>query len=386
MRRSNNWNHWVLAVCLTIGLSSTAWAGGKYNVAGMGTNRIVTQGLNAAQSLSRSTQIQQNFGANTAVKGLTSNSTSTMRFGSGPTTFGSGLYNGSNTISGSVRRLPTSNGSGTFNGAVGTSQTTSQFNAAQLNKFKQFPGNNGPTTANSTSTSSVVKSGVTNKVSPATVGTITTSPLSTPVKPKTAACIPPICPPHCPPHCPPYWPFPLGPIVVVTPPIIILPAPVTVVTKTVVVGKPVGVARAIDLELVGLQLVDNGNVEEQIGPRYRTWVRNNGSTAIHTEFKIAILAADGEQPKPESPNVTGRMSSIEAGQTIAIDLRLPLAALVMGRDAQGNPAPFSKLFVWIDSAQEILESSETNNATMMARGEIPLANSPETKPAGQPKS
>jgi hypothetical protein len=165
-----------------------------------------------------------------------------------------------------------------------------------------------------------------------------------------------------------------------------LPAPVVVVTKTVVVGKPVGVAKAIDLELVGLQLVDNGDIAEQIGPRYRVWVRNNGSTAVHTEFKIAILAADGEQPKPESPNVTGRVSSIEAGQTIAIDLRLPLAALVMSRDTHGNPAPFSKLFVWIDSAQEIKESSETNNATMMARGEIPLVDSPEAKPAGLKRS
>jgi hypothetical protein len=178
----------------------------------------------------------------------------------------------------------------------------------------------------------------------------------------------------------------LRPIIIVTTPIVILPAPVTVVSKTIVVaGGPAAVARPIDLELVGLQLVDEGSVEEQIGPRYRIWTHNNGSTAIHTEFKVAILAADGDQPKPESPQVAGRVSAIEAGQTLAIELRLPVTANELGRDAQGNPVAFSKLFVWIDSLREIKESNENNNATLMARGEIPLANPPPAKAGEQPK-
>jgi hypothetical protein len=390
MPRTNDWSRFAGVAILSLGLlaATAGLAAGKGKSGGGQINHA------GGQNFVRSSPTNQFFSQTYTTQGLHKQSTSFVpQSGQGPSF--SGIGSTSNTFSRGTSRVPGTNTIGTFSG-LGTNLN----NNPQTGKFKkpQSLGSLGiPVGGTSTTigtlprgakitlpnggigvpaggTTSTIKSlpvGSTTYVPSSGLGTIANPVVSIKPSHTIASCLPPICPPHCPPHCPKFWPFPLPPICVITPPIVILPAPVTVVNRTVVVvARPVLVGQPIDLELVGLQLVDEGNRDEQIGPRYRVWVRNNGP-ALHTEFKVTILAANRDQPKPELPNVSGRVSTIEASQTIAVDLRLPLAAHELGHDAQGNAIPFSKLFVWIDSAQEIKESNEDNNATMMSRTEIP---------------
>lgn len=365
------------------------------------------------QNFVRSNQTNQFFSQNGSNQGLSKKSTIFVPK-NGQTSGFSGIgstSSTSSTFSRNASRVTGPNGIGTFSGSA-----TGLNNYPKFDKFKKQQSTGGlgfPSTVAGTTTgtasgtaTSTTKTKVSSSGISLPVGGVNTTVKSLPsdfkkhvptgglgisnpivsIKSshKFVTCLPPICPPHCPPHCPKYWPFPVPPIFVVTPPIVILPTPVTVVNRTVVVApRPVLVNQPIDLELVGLQLVDDGSRDEQIGPRYRVWVRNNGPV-LHTEFKVTILAANGDEPKPELPNVSGRVSTIEAGQTIAVDLRLPPTASELGRDDKGNGVPFAKLFVWIDSAQEIKESKEDNNATMMARTEIPTVETALAKAEGQP--
>ena len=45
----------------------------------------------------------------------------------------------------------------------------------------------------------------------------------------------------------------------------------------------------VDLELVAIRFVDNGNAEKNIGPRYRVLVRNNGKQAVDHPFNVAAV-------------------------------------------------------------------------------------------------
>ena len=45
----------------------------------------------------------------------------------------------------------------------------------------------------------------------------------------------------------------------------------------------------VDLELVAIRFVDNGNAEKNIGPRYRVLIRNNGKQAVDHPFNVAAV-------------------------------------------------------------------------------------------------
>jgi len=438
MPRTTHWIKLTPAIVFTIGLVAAlaGSAAAKDKPAGGQVGR------SGSQNFVRSNQFNPSFSQNNGMQSLSKKSTPFVpKTSQGASSSGISGISGTSSTSSTFNRntsrfsgpstIGTFSGQGTFNGQ-GTNSTNNPQFGPQFGKIKKqqtttglgFPstvtgttgisgttgitGTNGkpaktPIDFSRTTKTKVSSSGISlpvggvhttvkslpgdfkKHVPTGGVGTIKNPIVSIKPSHKFVTCLPPICPPHCPPHCPKYWPFPVPPIFVITPPIVILPTPVIVVNRTVVVApRPVLVNQPIDLELVGLQLVDDGSRDEQIGPRYRVWVRNNGPV-LHTEFKVTILAANGEEPKPELPNVSGRVSTIEAGQTIAVDLRLPPTASELGRDAQGNAIPFARLFVWIDSAQEIKESKEDNNATMMARTEIPTVEAALAKADEAPK-
>ncbi|MFH1923078.1 MAG: hypothetical protein ABIP48_24715, partial [Planctomycetota bacterium] len=143
--------------------------------------------------------------------------------------------------------------------------------------------------------------------------------------------------------------------------------PLPVVTcGTWVDAEPVVVRAELDLELLAIRFVDPGHPEEQLGPRYRVWLRNNSTEAINNPFDVVLFASDDEKLAANAPHAGLRVTSIEAGGVQSIDIRLPVEVYSMGKDAQGEPAPFGTLHALVDANREIVETSEINNGVTLA--------------------
>lgn len=125
-----------------------------------------------------------------------------------------------------------------------------------------------------------------------------------------------------------------------------------------------------DLQLLAVRFVDAGHPEEQVGPRFRVWVRNNSPQDISTPFNVSVIAANGDRLSEGLPQAGLRFESIRTGETQSVDLRLPWDVYDMNRDAEGRPAPFAQLHAIVDSHGEIAETSESNNGIVLKREEI----------------
>ncbi|MBN2217486.1 MAG: hypothetical protein JW719_08925, partial [Pirellulales bacterium] len=144
------------------------------------------------------------------------------------------------------------------------------------------------------------------------------------------------------------------------------PLPVVVSGTWVDVAKVEMPADDFDLQLMAVRFVDPGHPDEKLGPRYRVWVRNNSAVAIDRPFDVVLLAGNDDKAAPELPWAGIRIDAIGAGETRAVDIRLPFDVQTMGRDEQGRPAPFSTLHVLVDGNRAIDEISEVNNGTTLA--------------------
>jgi hypothetical protein len=135
--------------------------------------------------------------------------------------------------------------------------------------------------------------------------------------------------------------------------------------------KPVVVEpEATDLQLVAVRFVDPGHPEERTGPRYRVWFRNNSDHAVTTPFNVMLFAANGDRLTADLPQAGARVTSIEAGDTQSVDVRLPVEVLTMSQDARGNPAPFSVLHVLVDANLEVQDGTRNNNGIRLSPTEI----------------
>lgn len=147
------------------------------------------------------------------------------------------------------------------------------------------------------------------------------------------------------------------------------PLPV-VASGTWVDLKPVVVEEGNDLQLLAVRFVDPGHPEEKMGPRYRVWFRNNGQRAVTIPFNIVALTSMDDQLVAGLPQAGLRVTSIEAADTQSVDIRLPVEALSMGRDSQGNPEAFRTLHVLVDTNHEARDIHLENNGTRVSRTEI----------------
>ena len=64
------------------------------------------------------------------------------------------------------------------------------------------------------------------------------------------------------------------------------------------------------------------------------------------------------------------MTSIEAGDTQSVDIRLPIEVYSMNRDAAGQPAPFEFLHFFVDANREVNDVTRTNNGAVVPREEM----------------
>ena len=87
-----------------------------------------------------------------------------------------------------------------------------------------------------------------------------------------------------------------------------------------------------DLQLLAVRFVDPGHPEEELGPRYRVWVRNNGEETLSRSFNVVLLASVDGRPEADSPQSGVRVEGIEPGEIQSMDIRLPIESLDMADD------------------------------------------------------
>jgi hypothetical protein len=123
----------------------------------------------------------------------------------------------------------------------------------------------------------------------------------------------------------------------------------------------VAVPQGLDLQLLAVRMLDSGDPDQQQGPAFRVWFRNNSAVAINHPFNILTLAARDTQPTADLPQAGVRVASIDAGQTLSVDIRLPVEA---------NQPGFPMLHVLVDSHREIPEVDKTNNGLVINRADV----------------
>ena len=194
-------------------------------------------------------------------------------------------------------------------------------------------------------------------------------------------------------HCRPWWdPRPIWcrPVrcVVVVEPWVVWSVPVWTPLPEVAAGTWVEVQRPVvpeeqfDLQLLAVRFVDPGHPDEKLGPRYRVWVRNNSQQAVTRPFDVRLFVTPGEHLDPKAPQAAVRVTSIEAGATQSIDLRLPF--LETGAAGADDKPPFAFLHVLVDANREIRDANLANNGA-----KLPIAEALPVDPAAfetDPKS
>ena len=122
-----------------------------------------------------------------------------------------------------------------------------------------------------------------------------------------------------------------------------------------------------DLELLCVHC--DGTVDPRNGPVFEVTLRNNSQENL--EHVVLSAVAVLGQIHDQSPTSVVSIRQIGATETISIRIQLPASSMVMG--PVGSPVqPFETLVVAVDSLDELIESNELNNVSILRRGEIPM--------------
>ncbi|MDB5386187.1 MAG: hypothetical protein JWM11_1833 [Planctomycetaceae bacterium] len=133
---------------------------------------------------------------------------------------------------------------------------------------------------------------------------------------------------------------------------------------------PVVINNGVDVQLLATRFVDPGHPDQQLGPRFRVWFRNNSPFAINQPFNVLLLASNDGSAREGLPEAGLRIPGMAPGEIQSVDIRLPFAANVLGRSPQNNATPFSYLSVFVDSHNELVELNKANNGATLVRGDI----------------
>lgn len=147
--------------------------------------------------------------------------------------------------------------------------------------------------------------------------------------------------------------------------------PLPVVTCGTWVDVPYSVTPSgYDLQLLAVRFVDPGHPDENLGPRYRVWLRNNSPVPVQSPFNVLLLAANSPQFTQGVPEAGVTVDTMEPGAVVPVDIRLPMEANRMHVTESGQRTPFTNLHVLVDSHRELAENDETNNGLVIHRDEI----------------
>ncbi|MGA2797252.1 MAG: hypothetical protein ABSE63_06735 [Thermoguttaceae bacterium] len=148
------------------------------------------------------------------------------------------------------------------------------------------------------------------------------------------------------------------------------PMPIVQCGTWVDVQRPVLDVAQNDLQLLAVRFVDPGHPEEKLGPRYRVWFRNNGDQPVETPFNVMLFAGNDDKLTADLPRSGVRVKAIDPGDVQSVDIRLPLEATTMWRDADGKATPFQVLHVMVDANREIVDANPANNGAAIQRDEV----------------
>lgn len=122
-----------------------------------------------------------------------------------------------------------------------------------------------------------------------------------------------------------------------------------------------------DLELLGVHC--DGTVDPRNGPVFEVTLRNNSQETLE-HVTLSAVAVRG-QIHGQSPTSVVSIGQIGATETISIRMQLPASSMVMG-PVGSAVQPFETLVIAVDSFDELIESNELNNVSILRRGEIPM--------------
>jgi hypothetical protein len=97
-----------------------------------------------------------------------------------------------------------------------------------------------------------------------------------------------------------------------------------------------------------------------VGAVYRISVRNSGTVDIAQPFQIAVLVGKASGAGTEPP-VTAEVAGLAVGAAATVDVQL---------DAVRAPLAGRRLYVVVDSQQQLAEADETNNLAELEMAEI----------------
>ncbi len=142
-----------------------------------------------------------------------------------------------------------------------------------------------------------------------------------------------------------------------------LPAPVTVVE--VPTNSVDGLfssldASGVDLLVAQVQIVEAGN--SQNGPLLRVLIANQGRTDVTVPTRLAMISIKDAPATAESPRVMTDVKALRAGETTALDVRMPVAS---------NSLP--KLVVAVEIPKSVVDIKPDNNLAVGELSQLPLA-------------
>lgn len=126
----------------------------------------------------------------------------------------------------------------------------------------------------------------------------------------------------------------------------------------------------VDVSFASIRQLDAGDPDNNLGPSYRVWITNNSPVAIDTPFDVALLASNDGKMSEGLPYGSVEVEGMEAGETQALDIRLPVAAMTM--DGQGDDAgAYSFVHAVVDSQNVLTETDKKNNIAVFNDDDIP---------------
>jgi hypothetical protein len=132
----------------------------------------------------------------------------------------------------------------------------------------------------------------------------------------------------------------------------------------------VAVSAGDDLQLLAVRFVDPGHMQENIGPRYRVWFRNNAEADLPEGFDVTLFASEAKELSDQVVQSGVRVPRIAGKDTIAVDVRLPAEANQLVTNDDQDRVPFRYLHAVVDSGNLLKEADEENNGVMLARNDI----------------
>ena len=144
---------------------------------------------------------------------------------------------------------------------------------------------------------------------------------------------------------------------------------------------PLGAMAINEADLGDLQIVQVSQIEHQdaaCGPKFAVLVHNHSCRSV-CKFHVSAVGILG-RICPVSPSATVAVEQIGAGETLQVDVTLPIEALAMG-NRNGQIIGLQRLVVAIDSFDQLVESNEANNLKAFDITAIPVLTPTVAQPA-----